>query len=79
MNKFDAKKEAKAKLNSEKLSDTITSVTRSILDRGLHNPMFLLTMAAQGICPEDIELRVKYILKYLENTKLFEEEKEAEA
>ena len=66
-------------MKSEKLSDRVTNVTRSILDRGLHNPMFLLTMAAQGICPEDIELRVKYILNYLEKTKLFEEEKEAEA
>ncbi|GAH48507.1 unnamed protein product, partial [marine sediment metagenome] len=58
-----------AKLNSEKLSDRVTSVTRSTLERSLNNPMFLLAMAAHGITPEDIELMAKEILEYLEKTK----------
>ena len=63
-------------MDSEKLSDRVTSVTRSIFERGLNNPMFLLAMVAHGISPEDIELRVKYILQYLDDKKLFEEKKE---
>uniref|UniRef100_A0A6M3MDA3 Uncharacterized protein n=1 Tax=viral metagenome TaxID=1070528 RepID=A0A6M3MDA3_9ZZZZ len=69
-------KEAKVKVTSEKLSDRVTNVTRSILERSLNNPMFILTMAAHDIYPEDIELRVKHILKYLDKTKLFEDKKE---
>ncbi|MBU0778121.1 hypothetical protein KKF82_07670 [Patescibacteria group bacterium] len=72
-------KEAKAKVNSEKLSDRVTNVTRSILERSLNNPMFLLTMAAHEISPEDIKLKVKYILNYLDETMPFEEKKEDEA
>ena len=61
-------------MKSEKLSDRVTRVTRSTLERALNDPMFLLAMAAHGVTPEDIELMVKDILEYLEKTK-----KEAEA
>ncbi|GAG95262.1 unnamed protein product, partial [marine sediment metagenome] len=33
-------------------------VTRSILERALNDPMFLLTMAADGVAPKDIEFTV---------------------
>ena len=46
-----------------------TQVTRSTLKRGLNDPMFLLTMAANGVTPEDIELIVKDIQEYLDKTK----------
>lgn len=44
-------------------------VTRSVLERALNDPMFLLTMAANGVTPGDIEIIVKDILEYLEKTK----------
>jgi len=44
-------------------------VTRSTLERGLNDPMFLLTMTANGFTPGDIELIVKDILAYLDETK----------
>lgn len=56
-------------MNSEKLSDRVTSVTRSTVERALNDPMFLLTMAANGVTPGDIEIIVKEILEYLDKTK----------
>jgi len=44
-------------------------VTRSILERALNEPMFLLVMAAHGVAPGDIEFIVTDILEYLEKTK----------
>ena len=44
-------------------------VTRSILERALNEPMFLLVMAVHGIAPKDIEITVKWILEYLEKAK----------
>ena len=66
-------------MESEKLSDRVTSVTRSILERGLNNIMFILTMTIHAVTPRDIEIIVKDILEYLDKTKLFEEKKETEA
>jgi len=66
-------------VDSEKLSDNVTSVTRSIVEHGLHNPMFLLTMTIHAVTPRDIEIIVKDILEYMDKTKLFEEKKETEA
>jgi len=66
-------------LESEKISDRVTSVTRSILERGLNNIMFILTMTIHAVTPRDIEIRVKDILEYLDKTKLFEDKKETEA
>ncbi|GAG94940.1 unnamed protein product, partial [marine sediment metagenome] len=45
------------------------AVTRSVLERALNDPMFLLTMAANGVTPGDIEIIVKEIIEYLEKTK----------
>jgi len=56
-------------VNSEKLSDRVTSVTRSTLERALNDPMFLLTMAANGVIPGDLEIIVKEIHEYLDKTK----------
>jgi len=66
-------------LESEKISDRVTSVTRSILERGLNNIMFILTMTIHAVTPRDIEIIVKDILEYLDKTKLFEDKKETEA
>ena len=44
-------------------------VTRSTMERGLNDPMFLLTMAANGVTPGDIEIIVKEILEYLNKKK----------
>lgn len=66
-------------MESEKISDRVTSVTRSILERGLNNIMFILTMTIHAVTPRDIEIRVKDILEYLDKTKLFEDKKETEA
>jgi len=66
-------------LESEKISDRVTSVTRSILERGLNNIMFILTMTIHAVNPRDIEIIVKDILEYLDKTKLFEDKKETEA
>ena len=44
-------------------------VTRSVLERALNDPMFLLVMAVHGIAPKDIEITVKWILEYLDETK----------
>ena len=44
-------------------------VTRSTIERGLNDPMFLLVMAANGVTPGDIEIIVKDILEYLDKTK----------
>jgi len=68
-------------VNSEKLSDRATSVTRSTLERALNDPMFLLVMAANGVTPGDVEIIVKDILEYLDKTKgtiqkLLEEEED---
>lgn len=66
-------------MESEKISDRVTSVTRSILERGLNNIMFILTMTIHAVNPRDIEIIVKDILEYLDKTKLFEDKKETEA
>jgi len=66
-------------VESEKLSDRVTSVTRSILERGLNNIMFILTMTIHAVTPRDIEIIVKDILEYLDKTKLFKDKKETEA
>jgi len=66
-------------LESEKISDRVTRVTRSILERGLNNIMFILTMTIHAVTPRDIEIIVKDILEYLDKTKLFEDKKETEA
>ena len=66
-------------MESEKLSDRVTSVTRSILERGLNNIMFILTMTIHAVTPRDIEIIVKDILEYLDKTKLFKDKKETEA
>lgn len=66
-------------MESEKISDRVTSVTRSILERGLNNIMFILTMTIHAVTPRDIEIIVKDILEYLDKTKLFEDKKETEA
>ena len=60
-------------MDSEKLSERVTSVTRSIVERGLNNPMFMLTMTIHAVTPRDIEILVKDILEYLDKTKPFEE------
>ena len=65
-------------MESEKISDRVTSVTRSILERGLNNIMFILTMTIHAVTPRDIEIIVKDILEYLDKTKLFEDKKETE-
>jgi len=60
-------------MGEEKLDHRATRMTRSVLERGLNNPMFLLAMAnamaAKGITPRYIEHTVKDILVYLEETK----------
>lgn len=66
-------------MESEKISDRVTRVTRSILERGLNNIMFILTMTIHAVTPRDIEIIVKDILEYLDKTKLFEDKKETEA
>jgi len=44
-------------------------VTRSTIERGLNDPMFLLTMTIHAVTPNDIELIVTDILEYLDKTK----------
>ena len=44
-------------------------ITQSTLKRALNDPIFLLTMTAHEVTPEDIEHRVKDIIEYLEKTK----------
>jgi len=41
-------------------------ITQSTLKRALNDPMFLLTMTAYEITPEDIEDKVKKIIEYLD-------------
>ena len=75
-------KEAKT-VDEDKLANRTTQVTRSILERAINDPIFLLTMTAHGVTPKDIEIIVKDILEYLDKTKgiypylLEEEEDEA--
>jgi len=40
-------------------------VAKSTMERGLNDPMFLLTMAAHKVTPEDIENVVTEVLEYL--------------
>jgi len=56
-------------LNGEDLALNPVRVTRSILERGINDPIFMIVMAANATTPDDIEFTVKEILEYLEKTK----------